>query len=48
MVIAAPFGGPGGGIQLVPADGGVDAHAAVGDEEVLAVEEPVHDEGGGG
>ena len=48
MVVATALGRPGGGVKFVAADRRVDAHAIVGNDEVLAVELPVHDEGGRG
>ena len=48
VVVGSAFCGPGGGVELVATDGGVDAHAVVGHHEVLAVELAVHGEAGGG
>ena len=48
MVITASLRGPGGGVEFVAANGGIDAHAVVGDNEVLAVELTVHDKSGAG
>ena len=43
MIVIASLGRPGRGVEFVAADGGVNAHAVVADEEILAVEQTVHD-----